>query len=129
MPFDLTKSLDSLPTDQRATAWDRVHAVFAAQLQLGMQPRNDSVLTFNYAVDNAEPGDSPIAIARELVVVNYIFQNTNYGAIVEEVLRALSNSVKSRYGLTWKQSWDIVRFYGPTIVKLYCVKHKPYAAS
>jgi hypothetical protein len=86
----------------------------------GMEPRNDSRLTFNYAISGDE--ELPSTIANELVIVDKIYKTTQYGNLIEEVLRQIAAFVKKRYRLTWDDAWDITRFYGPTMLKLYCMK-------
>ena len=123
MGFDLAEAVRLLPTEDQENAMRRIQTVQAAQRRLGMEPRNDSRLTFNYAVGLLEDAeDIPSAVANELVVVDRIFRETNYSSIVEAVLREIAAQVKQRYRISWTDTWDIVRFYGPVLVKLHCIK-------
>ena len=47
--FDIVAALESLPEDKKL-AFERVQTVHAAQRLIGMEPRNDSQLTFKYAI-------------------------------------------------------------------------------
>lgn len=122
MPFDLTDAINTLSPSKRDLALQRVEWVHSAQRQYGMEPRNDSMLTYKYAIGNEED-DLPSSIAKELVFVDQLYKKTEYGRIIEDVLRGIAESMKSKYKLPWTETWEIVRFYGPTMLKLYCLTH------
>ena len=122
MAFDLTKALQELSPEDRSVATRRIELVHAAQRRLGMEPRNDSRLTYNYATGTLDDDEVPSAIASELVVVDNVFKNTNYASIVEEVMREVANHIKYKYKLSWNVAWEMTRFYAPTMLKLYCLR-------
>ena len=123
MPFDLTESIDALSPSKRELAIQRVEWVQSAQRQQGMEPRNDSILTYKYAIGEHDEDDVPSSIAAELIFVDKLYKQTEYGRLLEDVLRGISESMKRKYNLPWNETWEIVRFYGPTMLKLYCLKH------
>lgn len=94
------------------------------QLAYGMQPREDSKLTDLYArglLDAALTADS---VARELVATDFLYKNTLYPEILEDFLRGVANRCKRENpSLTWNQVWEIVRFYGPDVLKLMMCTH------
>lgn len=100
----------------------RISAVHSAQRQLGMEPRDDSRLTYMYACGHEMQGQPPSTVAHELTIVNKIYQNTRYSYIIEDVMRELAKYIRKKYRLTWTNTWDIVQFYGPILIKLYSVK-------
>lgn len=120
MVFSVSIALNALSAEERRIAESRIREVIAAQEDIGMQPRDDSILTFNYGIGIAD--GPPSAIASELVVVDRIHKTTPYPHIIEQVLREIANHVRHKYRIPWKETWDIVRFYGPTMLKLYCKK-------
>ena len=122
MPFDLTEALNTLPATEREHVSNKIELVHNAQRRLGMEPRNDSQLTFNYACGLLEEDDVPSTIASELVIVDKIFKETEYAAIIEDVLREIAHHFKFKYNLSWSDTWEMVRFYGPTMLKLHCIK-------
>lgn len=122
MPFDLTAAVAALPEEERSVVQTKIELVQNAQRRLGMEPRNDSSLTFNYARGLLEEDDVPSSVANELVIVDRIHRDTNYSLIIEDVLREIADHIRRKYRLPWVDAWDIVRFYGPTMLKLYCVK-------
>lgn len=122
MPFDLAKSLASLPQNEQLRVTQRLELVFAAQRRLGMEPRNDSQLTWKYANNELDEDEAPSAIANELCIVDSLFKETSYSDIIEDVLRELANHIKGKYKLNWTDTWELTRFYGPTMLKLYCYK-------
>ena len=122
MGFNLQTALNAVPPEQRDVVNSRIELVHSAQRRLGMEPRNDSQLTFRYGIDDLEDDDIPSAIANELVVVDKIYNTSSYPLIVEDVLRELADHIKHRYRLSWTDTWEIVRFYGPTMLKLYCFR-------
>lgn len=81
-----------------------------------MTPREDSLLTPLYVEGKVRMAAEEVA--RELMATHFIFQNTLYGEFIEEFLRHLANLVKEEYGISWKMTWEIVRFYGPVALKL-----------
>ena len=125
MPFDLANSLASLEEDRKAEVMQRLELVHAAQRRMGMEPRNDSQLTWNYAIGKLDEEDAPSTIANELFVVDNIFRTTNYSSIVEDVMREVAHHMKQKYRLTWTDAWEMTRFYAPTMLKLYCMKEAP----
>lgn len=86
------------------------------QKKYGMEPRTDSHLTKLYANGQTDWGAE--TVAKELVCVDYIFQNTLYGETIEAYMRELAGHVKRVYRLSWPATWEIVRFYGPISLKL-----------
>lgn len=94
-------------------------AVRAWQRYYGMEPREDSRLTERYA--RGEIWAPPDAIARELVCTDVLYQQTLYGELIEDYLRAVAGSLQAKYGLRWDDTWYIVRFYGPIALKLQMV--------
>ena len=122
MPFDLTEAMAQVSDDEREAMHAKIDLVHMAQRRLGMEPRNDSRLTYNFARGLLDDDDVPSSIASELFVVEKIHSETNYSLIIEDVLRAIAKHVKEKYKIPWTNAWEIVRFYGPTMLKLYCIK-------
>jgi hypothetical protein len=107
-----------------------VSNVLDAQLLMGMKPRDDSTLTVQYArglVDwlYADATD----VANDLVAVNFVYEKTLYNEIVRETLREVAEWLRNMYRLSWGDTWQIVRVYAPTMVKLYCVDSCVQSAS
>ena len=126
MVFELDHALALFSADhtKHRSIQARVQAVQAAQRCLGMEPRNDSRLTYLYAVGDCMAHEPPSVIAHELVTVDTIYRETEYGQIIEDVLRELAAHLRRTYALSWTDTWDIVRFYGPTMLKLYLVRQR-----
>jgi hypothetical protein len=107
---------------QRAT----VAHVCAIQREMGMVPRDDSLLTVQYALGTAGPMyRSPREVAQDLKAVDLIYQMTLYGDIVEDVMRRVAEWIKDSYDLPWGEVWTLVRAFVPTMIKLYCVDACP----
>tara|TARA_B100000214_G_C23968698_1_gene628996 strand:+ start:1665 stop:2018 length:354 start_codon:yes stop_codon:yes gene_type:complete len=98
---------------------ERINEVVIYQKKFGMEPRTDSYLTKKYA--NKESEYTAEEVAKELVCVDYIYKNTLYGEFSEDYMRHLANLIKNKYRLTWTETWEIVRFYGPISLKLMCL--------
>jgi len=119
MTFTINEHFEQMTEDQK----HRLNTVKSKQLEYGMTPRADSILTYNYAMGNVPKYlDDPCIIAKELVIVDYIYKNTNYADIVEDVMREIAGFVKSYYKLDWNTTWEIVRFYVPDMLKFYCMR-------
>ncbi len=126
MVFSVNAAIKNLPPEARENAIQKMELVHAAQRRLGMEPRDDSYLTFNYASGELDRDDSsayvPSTIANELFIVDRIHKETTYSQILEDTMRELAHDIRAQYRLDWVTTWDIVRFYGPTLIKLYCFK-------
>ena len=121
MGFDLADKVATLSQDQLL----RIDLVNSEQLRLGMIPRNDSLLTYNFAIGNVPPYfENPETVAREIYVVSRIYDDTMYGQLIESVMRKIANHVHYKYKLEWGDTWEIVRFYVPSMLKFYCVKKR-----
>ena len=119
MKFNLDDQLPKLNNEQLM----RISEVTDEQSKIGMVPRNDSILTYNYAISNIPDymNDAKV-IANELLIVDHIYQNTNYGSIIEDVMREIAEHFRFKYRLDWKVTWELVRFYIPDMLKLYCIR-------
>jgi len=121
--FSIAHNLQGLPEDKRNRATHRIRQIHAAQQRIGMTPRDDSLLTFKYAVEELDDdNDVPSSIANELFIVDMLYKETSYGRILEPALREIAAYVKKKYNIPWGDVWDMVRFFGPTMLKLYCAK-------
>ena len=89
------------------------------QKMYGMEPRQDSYLSKMYA--NNETDLSALDVVKELIAVDYIYKNTLYGETIEDYMRELASLIKKNYKLTWTQTWEIVKFYGPDSLKLMSI--------
>jgi hypothetical protein len=98
---------------------ERIRCVHEIQRQMNMEPRHDSRLTHQYA--NAEIDWDATQVAKELVAVDFIYKNTLYGEFIEEYMRSLANLIRAEYRIPWGDTWEIVRFYAPTALKLQCL--------
>jgi hypothetical protein len=98
----------------------RIDMVRAWQRHYGMEPRDDSRLTWLFADGLvAMPADM---VARELLATDYIYKRTLYGELIQSFLRRVADALRTEHPkLSWKATWDIVRFYGPIALKLMCV--------
>jgi hypothetical protein len=101
----------------------RVSDVRAAQRARGMAPRDDSALTIAFA-RGEQVEDYPTAdvVADELWVTNRVYETTLYGEIASDVMRRVAADLRARHALSWAVTWEIVRFYVPTMLKLYCLE-------
>jgi hypothetical protein len=124
MTFNLEDALANLDPAARTIARRRIGLVHAAQRRLGMEPRNDSQLTWKYGIGELE-GDVPSAIASELVVVNRLFCDTGYGAVLEEAMSAIAEHLRQKYRLSWTAVWEVTRFYAPSMLKMHFAKQLP----
>ena len=119
--FSISKELSKYDSEQRKSVEKRIELVHLAQRRLGMEPRDDSLLTYKYACGELEEdGYVPSSVANELYIVDSLYQTTQYGTLIEDVLREIASIVKKKYKISWDDTWTIVRFYGPTMLKMYC---------
>ena len=120
MPFSVAASIDNLDQSARDLALVRLAQLQTEQRNIGMEPRDDSKLSYMFA--KGEVDEQADVIAHELVAVDYIHQNTQYTALIEEVMREIALHCKKKYRLPWTEVWEVVRFYAPTMLKLYCMR-------
>jgi hypothetical protein len=98
---------------------DRINQVTNLQKKYGMEPRDDSILTKKFA--NGNTTLTAEEVAKELVCVDFIYKNTLYGEFIEDYMRELASLIKCKYKLSWDDTWELARFYGPTSLKLMCL--------
>lgn len=126
MVFSVNAELAKISVESRDEVSRKIELVHAAQRRLGMEPRDDSSLTFNYASGQLDDDETllPSTVANELFIVDHIHKTTNYATIIEDVMREVAEELRNKYRLSWSDTWEIVRFYVPTMLKLYCIKKK-----
>ena len=89
----------------------------------GMEPRHDSRLTEQFVNGVCDPVYQTVHdVVDELVMVDRIHRTTLYPDVIEEVLRDLALCVRKKTNLSWTQTWDVVKFYGPTLLKLHMIR-------
>ncbi len=98
---------------------ERMCELETLQKMYGMEPRKDSYLSKMYA--NYETDLCALDVVKELISVDYIYKNTLYGEMIQDYMRELAKLIKENYNLTWTQTWEIVRFYGPDSLKLMSI--------
>ena len=119
MTFNIQTHLENMTPDQL----ERMEHVKRHQRQYNMEPRDDSILTYNYACGNIPDYlDNPKVIADELIIVDYIHKNSMYGRIIQDVMREIAAILKYKYKLNWNTTWELTRFYVPDMLKLYCMR-------
>lgn len=119
MKFNINDHMSTMTDDQKK----KMENVHTCQELFGMTPRPDSLLTYNYSIGNVPDFlDNAETVGKELVSVDYIFKNTEYSDIIEDVMREVATHLKQRYRLDWNTTWEMTRFYVPEMLKLYCVK-------
>jgi hypothetical protein len=119
MPFNLDEHKNELSQ----TELECISNIHEEQCKLNMIPRNDSLLTYNFAKKNAPTYiTDEKAVAHELFVVDQIYQNTNYANIIEDTMREIAAFIHFKYNLDWTKTWEIVRFYVPDILKMFCAE-------
>lgn len=115
--------IQNLPASVRSVVQQRLVDVHEIQRQFGMEPRDDSILTLQYVTGQINSQVSAVSIAKELVVVDRIHNQTAYSSILEETMRKVTNFMHDRFpAIKWGDLWRITRFYLPEIVKLYCIR-------
>ena len=88
-----------------------------------MEPRSDSKLTDLWLEGGAPEFSCEAEVARELMATDYIYKTTLYPDVIEDYLRLVASKLKRQHPkLTWTQTWQIVRFYGPISLKIMCLK-------
>ena len=102
-----------------STFEERVDIVHQWQRHYHMEPRSDSKLTTMFA--NGQLAMSADQVARELLATDFIYRHTLYGELIEEFFRHVANELKHHHDISWKATWEIVRFYGPIALKLICL--------
>ena len=118
----ISKTLTTLPQSVRQVAEARILEIHEFQRAFGMEPRDDSTLTLSYATGKM-PHMTSLQIAKELVIVDRVYQHTQYSSVLEEVMRKVTYYLKEKYSfISWTDIWSITRFYIPEMIKLYCIR-------
>lgn len=119
-----TDGITTAPLGDNSTAiTNRRCEVHLMQQLYGMVPREDSNLTELYARGLLNNEWTAITVAQELVIVNHLHQHSPYGSDLEALMRRVASVIKKTYTLSWTRVWKIVRFYVPSMYKLYCFEN------
>ena len=120
MVFSIAYELSKLDEPLRSNVSEQIQMVQSKQREKGMEPRDDSKLTFQFATNNTD--FSLDEITNELVLHDAIFRNTEYGDHIEELMRYFANYIVTNYKLHWGDTYKIVRTYVPQMYKLHCAQ-------
>lgn len=82
---------------------------------LGHPPRDDSQMAFLFA--RGETNKTLAETVNEIRLVNLLYDHTDYKTTVEDSLRGIAQKINED-GLGWRQTWQIVRKYGPVMMKI-----------
>ena len=116
--FNIHTAPAQLTDAERNIAEQRINMIYAAQRQQGMEPRDDSILTYKYGIGELHD-DVPSSIATELVLVDKICKNTMYCEVLQHVMRCIAQRLRKKHRLNWTDAWEVTRFYVPSMLKLY----------
>jgi len=109
----------STPPEKVMASMDTRDLLHAWQRHYNMEPRSDSRLTERFVAGEI---DWPVdAVARELVATEFLYRETLYGELLEDFMRGVAERLRREHGLSWTATWNIVRFYAPTALKLMCL--------
>lgn len=101
-------------SDMRIT-YDQVSQRLASISSYSVRP--DSKL-IKKACAGELPEQTVEQVARELATIQYLYDQTSYGTILETRMREIADEVKRTHPmLPWGQVWEIVKELGPGIVK------------
>ena len=121
MSSKLDSFLDSATEDEKR----KVNIIREEQARIGMVTRNDSQLTIEFACGRLKEEDGygadGICVVEELFIVDQIFKTTLYGEIIQDVMRAIAYWIKANFCISWPDTWKLVRFYIPEMLKMYCL--------
>lgn len=121
-PSELSMSIWKDSTEKKMTYEERQQSVHDWQRFYNMDPRQDSRLTDLFCKNSLPAEWTAKTVARELMATDFIYKNTLYGELIEDFMRAVALRLRERHSITWKATWDIVRFYAPTALKLLCLE-------
>ena len=115
--------LDAFLLDATPEEMLRLEILHAHQRYIGMHPRRDSRLSIDYAKGNVHwMYTHPMVVAEELYIIDDLYRSTLYGNIIEEVMRLVAAHYKDKYNASWSETWRIVRFHVPLMLKMYCIE-------
>ena len=119
MPFSIEREMAALSPSAARRARTTLDGLHAKLVSAGLSPRDDSRLSYMFAT--GQISDEIDTVVHELVVVDAIHRHTAYGEVIEEVMREVASRCHQKYRLSWSDTWDMVRFYVPSMLKLHCV--------
>ena len=127
MPFSIQSELAAMEEEEKFMvkgALDTIdHYIKANGYRCVL--RDDSRLAFLWASGGGggQVSDCPMSeIAEEMAVMQFVCDTTLYNSVIEDALRNMANAIKSKHKkLTWTTVWEIVKKYGPDIIRYQCL--------
>jgi len=121
-PFSLKQSTLGLTEPFRAEVASRLAYLEGVLGAHNFKLRDDSRLAFLWATGRLDPTWDAGEVCHEMMSMQFICANTCYNEVSQPFLRCLANGFKKKYKLkSWSTTWNIVREYGPDILKLICL--------
>ena len=119
--FSIREELNTCSNERKNILLSRINDIAQLQEKNGMTSRDDSLLTWKHVNRFSTPSPHDVAIAKELVAVDYIHKNTEYSKLIEEVMRLVAFDLVSKDNFQWGDAYKLTRKYIPDMIKLYCL--------
>jgi hypothetical protein len=122
--FSLARELQGCSEMQRMLFEMRIRDIASRQRQNGMEPRDDSMLTWKHINQFPQSHPSDIDVAKELVAVHFIHNHTAYRNINEAMMRSFAGDLVQNHNFFWGDAYQLARKYVPDMVKLFCLMNE-----
>ena len=119
--FSIQEKIMSCSEGKKRILESRIRDISLLQAKNGMESRDDSMLTWTHVNRCPQPHPSDIQVAKELLAVHFIHQNTPYQKLTEGVMRLVAQDLVTKHGLHWGDAWRLTRKYIPDMIKLHCL--------
>ena len=121
-PFSLKRSVAELAEPWRGEVRARLEYLERILYSYSFELRDDSRLAFLWATGRLHCSWDAMEVCHEMMSIQFICANTLYTDLSQPFLRCLAKGLKEKYKLkSWSTTWNIVREYGPDILKLICL--------
>lgn len=119
--FSIREELDACSEEKKCILLSRINDISKLQAKNGMTSRDDSLLTWKHVNHFSKSSPNDVAIAKELVAVDYIHNHTEYSKLIEEVMRLVAVELVTKDNFQWGDAYKLARKYIPDMMKLYCL--------
>lgn len=73
---------------------------------------------------SSAPAWTPYEAAMEIAFVQVLYADTEYAAMLQDILPRVAQACKDAYSVSWTDAWEAVKEHVPALVKAYAMHRR-----